>query len=215
MKKYFGLLAGGLAMIAFQSTASAAFIECGGVGSGSGNTVFGSGSTVGSVLVSGGTATITCPSFTLPALNSLVSVDLNLHDDAQSPANSTSAVQWTWTQTSATPSGVTGNGAIETSTASGSTFTGCVTTGVGNLPVCDATATFADPVAAGGTVNSIVFTVSAAAINGGVSSIGSDSASLYIQFDEAAPAPEPATLTLVGGSLIGLGLIARKRRKKA
>jgi hypothetical protein len=214
MKKYFGLLAGGLAMIAFQSTASAAFIECGGVGSGSGNTVFGSGSTVGSVTVNSGTATITCPSFTLPALNSLVSVDLNLNDDAQSPAGTNSAVQWTWTQTPATLVGVTASGATEISNAAGSTFQACASTG-GNLPVCDATATFADPVAAGGTVASIVFTVSAAAINGGVSSIGSDSASLYIQFDEAAPAPEPATLTLVGGSLIGLGLIARKRRKKA
>ena len=212
MKKYFGLLVGGLAMIAFQSTASAAYIECGGVGSGSGNTVFGSGTTVGNVTnLGGGLMQITCPGFTLAAGFSLTSVDININDDAQSPANSNSAVQWNWNATAGI-AGVSATTASEVSNGAGSSFQACAVT-AGNL-VCDGNLNVADSVPSGAVPN-IVFTVAASAINGGVSSIGSDSASLFIQYDETSPAPEPATLTLVGGSLIGLGLIARKRQKKA
>jgi hypothetical protein len=46
---------------------------------------------------------------------------------------------------------------------------------------------------------------------GGVGAAGNDSARLSIQYEYASLTPEPATLSLIGGALLGLGLFARKR----
>jgi hypothetical protein len=217
MKKLFGLLlVGGLALFLFSSAASASEIYCGGVGSGAGSTLFGTGGGTfsGNTVLSGGTATITCPGIVVPSGTSITSYSLQIIDDAQDPANGSSGVTWTW-------NGTLGNVVNTEAAGGGVTFGPCTSVPSGPL-VCDVlNASVAGTFIGPGTSPTITYTVTAGFASGsgfdgtGVGVNGSDSAELYIDYNESGPAPEPATLTLVGGSLIGLGIIARKRRKKA
>ena len=217
MKKYFALLVGGLAMMLFASSASANFLPCANVASALGSTPFASG-----------TATLTCSGFSIPALNTLTSIDIRIQNDATNSQTGSSAVTWTWTN----PASLGGAVSTETETSNGiSGFNPCVQvgSGAGTLNCASVTGTnFTSgftPVSGGGPVGALSFTVSAAAtgsdgtgvapagiVNGNEGG-GSDNAHLFIQFNETAPAPEPATLVMAGGSLIGLALLARKRRK--
>jgi hypothetical protein len=45
---------------------------------------------------------------------------------------------------------------------------------------------------------------------GGVAGNGNTTANLYVQYEYNSAAPEPATLGLMGGALLGFGLFARK-----
>jgi len=202
MKRYFVLLVGGLALILFSSTAGAtttALIECGtGAGSVSGNTGF-----------TGQPITITCPAsaFTLPAGSTLTALSFEAVDDAQDPSGAGAGVTWTWTETDALGLGLSSTDSVTSPT--GLSFNTCGTT-TGVL-VCGADIS----VPFGGTtVPTVTMSVSAAAVNGGVGVNGSDSAELYIDYTYTnTVTPEPATLSLVGAALLGLGMIARKQRK--
>lgn len=211
MKKCLMVLTAVMLVALFVPTASAAYIICGGVGSPSGSTVFGAGSTLtGNATLLAGTATLTCTGITVPVNTTLTGIDLYLKDDAQAPSGLGSGVNFTWLATS----GVTFVPATEMvgiASSDGINFDEC--TGISGPYVgnCPAILHFAENVAAGSSFNNVVITVSAAAVSGGVSSVGSDSANLYIQFDESSGTPEPATLVLIGGGLLGLGVFARKR----
>jgi hypothetical protein len=63
------------------------------------------------------------------------------------------------------------------------------------------------------TFGAVVLNVTAAAGTGGgvAAGNGGDSADLYIQYEYSSTTPEPATLSLIGGALLGLGVFARKR----
>jgi len=199
MMKYFGLLVGGLALILFASTASATTtpeIECG----------TGAASAIGSSVLSG---TLTCPSsfFTLPPNSTLTALTFEIVDDAQDPSGVGAGVNWTWTETDGLGLGLN-TVANETST-SGTTFNAC-TNAPGPL-VCDSDIS----VAYTGATPTVTLTVSSAAVSGGVANNGSVSAELYIDYTytTATTVPEPATLSLVGGALLALGFVTRKRRK--
>jgi hypothetical protein len=204
MKKYFGLLVGGLALILFSSTASAtttALIECGtGATSTSGT---GNPTLVPTVL--------TClpAAFTLPTNITITALSFEIVDDAQGPATVGSQINWTWTEGGADTTGLGLSTVANETSTTGTTFNAC-TNAPGPL-VCDQDVN----VAYSGTVApTISFTVSATAVNGGISINGGDSAELYadITYSVNSGVPEPATLSMVGAALLGLGMIARKRR---
>jgi hypothetical protein len=63
-----------------------------------------------------------------------------------------------------------------------------------------------------GSFGPVSFTVSAAAgAGGGVSPSGNDNAYLFVTYDYTSGAPEPTTLVLMGGALLGLGVFGSKK----
>jgi hypothetical protein len=202
-RKLMGYLLAALALTLFASTASAAFIQCQTIGSPS-----------GSVPLTGQPVTLTCPAFVVPASNTLTGVELELIDDAQGPSSIGSTIQWTWN----TFVGVSQLGSqinIETS-PDGATFGPCSALGGSIVNTCPSfLGPYAQNIAAGGTFNAVSVNASAIATAGGLSSGGSDSVRLFVQYDltPQTGVPEPVTLSLVGFGLLGVGLLARKRRK--
>jgi hypothetical protein len=220
MKKCLVVLTMGiLALVLCTSTASAnilsGYTACGGAGGPTGSTAFilggpPSGSTTsGSATLSSIsgviTATITCSAISgVPLGDYLTQVDLYLKDDASTPAASGSSVLDTWTGLGT----VAFNVVITTPSTDGVNFTECYAGSPSNLcPIYEYFPQTGTPTSFG----AFSVTVSAAAgALGGVGSLGSDSANLYVQYEYAPTAPEPATLSLMGGALLGLALFGRK-----
>jgi hypothetical protein len=75
----------------------------------------------------------------------------------------------------------------------GDTLTGAGWTGVGGVDVA---------------------IVSAAKTGGTLTSGSNDSVNFYVEYSYTLLQPEPMTMVLVGGGLLGVGLLAGKRRKK-
>jgi hypothetical protein len=142
----------------------------------------------------------------VPGGSTLTALTFKIIDDAEEPANNTAGVSWTWTETDSLGLGLS-TVANETSDAGGDSFASC-TNSPGPLS-CDNDIS----VSYTGSIPTVTLTVSAAAVNGGVGSDGNDSASLWIDYTYSNGVPEPATLSLVGAALFGLGMIARKLRK--
>jgi hypothetical protein len=221
MKKIL-LLMVALTLVVGVASASSFTVLCGSVGSASGNSTFTGGTTVngagGTSSLSGGTATITCNSFLVPVGYTLVDIKLIGSDDAQQPLDAGSAVQWTWGNLAGNPVVVPPfTTTINQESSTGFSFGNCTTINGGDLP-CDATTQFGDTVLGGFSTGLIGFTISSAAGGGdsGVGPTGNTSAQLAIEFDyfPNAVTPEPMTMMLVGGGLLGVGLVASKLRKR-
>jgi hypothetical protein len=210
MKKLVLVLTGIMALVFFVSTASATpiWVACGGVGSFTGTTTFNGGVTSGASVLSGGTATITCASTTVPVGDVLTGIDLYLKNDGSAPSSTTSGVNFSWNSASGVSFGTEMIGIASTD---GINFNECTGNSGPFVGTCPAILSFSESIAAGGSSPVITVTVSDAAVNGGVSSVGNANANLYINFDESSAAPEPATFGLIGGALLGLGLLGRKR----
>jgi hypothetical protein len=216
MKKI-GLILGGLFLL-LASTASATGTLCGTAGgpdasvgfTGAVNGPAGSNASTNA----SGDASFTCNAFTVPANETLTSVTFYVTDDATQALDASSQITWQWTYTGQALTPTPGGLFSETGTGSFASYGPCG--GTGTL-VCDSTATFTTTslFTAGMTTGSFTFGVAPKVVGDGLGPFGTDNASVSVIFNTSttSPAPEPASLLLIGSGLIGLGVLARRKRR--
>ena len=204
MKKCLVVLTAMVALVLLAPMANASTL-CGAAGAGG----------AGNVALIGQPVTMSCPTFVVPAGEYLSSIDVTLVDDAQGPAGAGSYVSWVWTAVSGFPTAVNGTTQTNTETStSGFTFNSC--TGVGISTTCGPTdLIFSESLGSGNTFNAVVMTVSALpSTPPELLSNGGDSAEMYITPTFSSNAPEPVTLSLMGGALLGLALFGKKLSRR-
>jgi hypothetical protein len=208
MSRNITVLLGALTLTLFASTASATFIDC--------QTM---GSLPGQVPFTGQPITLACGPYAIPTGFALTGIDLELLNDAQGPSDTGATVTWTWYNIM----GISQSGQqmnIETAPDS-ATFGPCSA-----LPgsITNTCPSFLGPYPlnlTNVTFNAVTVEVSAVGGGGGVADAGDVSARLLIQYEltpdsvQIDATPEPIPLSLVGGGLLGVGLLARKRRNAA
>ena len=222
MKKIMFLVAL-LTLVVGVASANTVTVLCGSLGSqpGSGGSTFTGGVAAngpgGTASISGSVGTITCNSFLVPLNYTLNTISLIGSDDASQPTDATSAIQWTWNQTGGSILAPPLTTTVNQESSTGFSFGNCTTINSGDLP-CDNTQLYGLTVAGGSSTGVFTFTVSSAAVAGdGVGPTGNTNAQMGIDFEYSFnnPIPEPMSMLLTGGGLLGLGLAASKLRKKA
>jgi hypothetical protein len=224
-KKLLGLLSFALLSTSVASALTMNATCTGGVG--------GTSSSGGEVLSTGSGSkpnlnqTLACTGFTLPAGDTLQQVDIFIAGDFQGGApfsTSGNTLNWTYTVSNVAPA--LEGGSTETDTGGNAdnnwTFLGCA-----NVLVIgdeeDCTTTFNNASSILGSNPSTpapgMFNISISATWGagsaGLSGAGDEGYTVSVVYTYSAPVvvPEPASLILIGGGLLGLGFFAQRKRK--
>jgi hypothetical protein len=198
-KKLLGLLVIAL-LCAAVASASTAAEPCGSAGLANPN---GSNSTT--TLTGSANA---CTSFTLPATTVLTDVYITFKNDWQLGLTGTDTLTYSYTITGfnigSETSTVTGTGQFGSGSPVGSN-NGC--TANGDIVTCD------DPgLSVTGSFNAIGITINAVWSAGGLDVNGSEGTTINAFYTYATPGvPEPASMLMIGGGLIGLALAGRRK----
>jgi hypothetical protein len=159
---------------------------------------------------------ISCASFTVPTGYTLTSVDLTINDDFSSAfGTGTSTSQLTYTFTGFSLSQLTSTvSGIGSSGAPAFTGTGCTLPGTfGNATAIDCTDTSVG-VPSTTSFNGLSISVSETWSAGGLQSNGAETINIseFFTYTPTVSTPEPASLMMIGGGLIGLAMLARRKR---
>jgi len=217
-KKLLGLLTAALFCVSLASASTSVTLSCTGAA-----TANGSGSPTPTA-----SGTSTCPGFTIPLGDTLTSVEIVEEGSFQLGQAGGNTLVWTFS--TSTPNNVT-SAATETVTApagSANAWTWSGNTGCSApdtvLPVTDgedcttalslanpSTTSFDSP--AGFTVG---ITGAWQGVSPGLNTGGSEGAQVdevIYTYSPTISTPEPASLLMIGGGLLGLGLVSRRKRQ--
>jgi hypothetical protein len=216
MKKCLVVLTGIMLLALFVPTASAAYILCGQVGSAVGTSTFIGGTATagasGTATVNGaGLATLGCNAITVPLGSTLTTASYELYTDAGGPGGNTAAsINFTWT--AGTGISFSPPEVLTLTSLGGVSFDQCSAVSGPVAGSCPIFYNVSPGIVGVGTYGPVTLTVSAlAGSGGGVSASGNVNADLFVSYTESSGIPEPATFSLLGGALLGLGVFARKR----
>ena len=200
MKKALLLLIAGLLMTGVAG-ASTLYINCGGTSA--------TADSNGNAQIS--SHDIYCPQFTVPSGATLYDIILFLQDDYSlgNGLDGTNAWVFNWINI---PAGFVAGGTYSDTVSGGANSTTYTPSGGSYYQVGEMFSSFGAFLGAGTVQTATISTTN----NSGalVANNGHLDTNLFIQYDYGdSGAPEPVTLSLVGGGLLAVGLFARKRRK--
>ena len=197
MKKILGMLGAAL-ILTVAASASPITTECT-----TGGNVGGASGANGSNTLS---ATFTCVGFTAPGGGMVTLAQLTMITSYTGP-NNPASFTYTWSGAPNFPNEVINASSVGVDNQP-TIFSGAPVNATSSTTVINATSGLG-----GATFNLGGFNESVTVSGGTLSQNGSLFTRLYVTYDYTTEVPEPATLSIMGTGLIGLGILLRKRRK--